>query len=100
VHPNVFLTFIHKSIHIIVRDFGRHVMLGSLAVGTCAGWVIFFGALLARGDLLVSAVLGIMAGILVTLLVAIWQGYAVALARKRAQARLSRGLQKAQTWRS
>jgi len=50
-------------------------MLGSIVVGSFAGWVVFFGALLNQSGPFLPIWLGMAVGVLTTVIVAVWRGF-------------------------
>ncbi len=50
-------------------------MLGSIAVGSFAGWAVFFGALLNQSGPFLPIWLGMAVGVLTTVIVAVWHGF-------------------------
>ena len=65
-------------------------MLGSLVVGSFAGWMVFFYALLVNAGPWLAIALGASAGVVVTVLAALWSGYSEDALTKRPNSEAAR----------
>ncbi len=65
-------------------------MLGSLVVGSFAGWMVIFYALLVNAGPWLAIALGASAGVVVTVLAALWSGYSEDALTKRPNSEAAR----------